>query len=262
LTPNATPEEVKSCCAALYENDYVRMLLGNSFHPGGEALTRELGHALDIGPGDRLLDVASGKGTSAFVLADSFGCRVTGVDYGDRNVAEANAASHPLCQFRQGDAERLPFDDGSFDVVISECAFCTFPSKELAAAEMFRVLKPGGRLGLTDMTLVVERVPEGLNNLLSVVACIGDARPAAEYRRILTAAGFGAFHEQDRSSHLVALVDDIRKKIDLARLAVAIKKLDLGGMDLNAARETAVQAKQAIEAGVAGYVLLTARRDS
>src|SRR5689334_7344242 len=110
----ASAADVKACCAAVYQNDAVRALLGESFHPGGEALTRELGRALTLGPADRLLDVASGKGTSAFVLAEAFGCRVVGLDYGDRNVAEANAAGDPLCDFRQGDAERLPFEDGAF----------------------------------------------------------------------------------------------------------------------------------------------------
>ena len=253
-------EDVKACCAALYQNDYVRMLLGESFHPGGEGLTRELGKALGLGSGDLVLDVASGKGTSAFVLADTFGCRVTGVDYGERNVSEANARGHALCDFRQGDAERLPFEAEAFDAVISECAFCTFPSKETAAGEMFRVLKPGGRLGFTDMTLFADRIPEGLNNLLSIVACIGDARPAAEYRHILGEAGFEGFVEADESKHLLDMVNDVKKKIDLARFAVAIKKLDLGGMDLNAARETALLAKQTIESGAAGYVLLTGRR--
>jgi arsenite methyltransferase len=252
--------DVKACCAAFYETDAVRALLGDSFHPGGDALTKELGRAVRLGPGDHVLDVASGTGTSAFVLADEFGCRVTGIDYGERNVSEATGRGHARCDFRQADAEGLPFAAGAFDAVISECAFCTFPGKDAAAAEMLRVLKPGGRLGLTDMTLVSERVPAGLENLLSVVACIGDARPAAEYRRILAAAGFEEFHEVDQSNHLLAMVHDIRKKIDLARLAVAIKKLDLGGMDLDAARQTAQLAAKTIEDGAAGYVLLTARK--
>ena len=125
---------------------------------------------------------------------------------------------------------------------------------------MFRVLKPGGRLGLTDMTLFADRLPEGLNTLLSIVACIGDARPAAEYRRILGEAGFEGFVEADESKHLLDMVNEIKKKIDLARFTVAIKKLDLGGTDLNAARETALLAKQTIEAGAAGYVRIAARK--
>jgi len=62
-------EEVKSCCAALYESDWARLLLGDSFHPGGMALTKHLGATLGLRPGLRVLDVASGKGTSALALA-------------------------------------------------------------------------------------------------------------------------------------------------------------------------------------------------
>ncbi len=251
--------EVKACCASLYESDVASLLLGDSFHPGGEALTRHLGDVLQLSPADHVLDVASGKGTSAFVLADTFGCRVTGVDYGNRNVAEANAVAHPRCDFQTGDAERLPFADATFDAVISECAFCTFPSKPDAAREMFRVLKPGGRLGLTDVTLERERIPASLGNLLAVVACLGDARSAANYRATLAQAGFANFHEEDHSAHLVALVNDVKKKIDLARLAKALDKLPLD-LDLDQARQTALSAKQAIEEGMAGYVLLTAAK--
>ena len=57
-----------------------------------------------------------------------------------------------LVRFEQGDAERLTLDDGQFDAVICECAFCTFPDKRAAAAEFARVLKPGGTVGLTDLT--------------------------------------------------------------------------------------------------------------
>jgi arsenite methyltransferase len=260
VSSTAAGVEVKACCAAIYQSEYVRLLLGDSLHPGGAELTRHLGERLGLGPGDHVLDVASGAGTSAFVLADTFGCRVTGVDYAERNAAEANARDHSLCGFRQADAERLPFGDGGFDAVISECAFCTFPDKAQAAAEMLRVLRPGGRLGLTDVTLQAERVPEGLRNLVGVVACIGDARPAAEYRHILGQAGFVDFVEEDQSRHLAAMVQDVKKKIDLARLAAAIKQIDLGGIDLDAARQTAVLARQAIEDGVAGYVLLAAKK--
>jgi ubiquinone/menaquinone biosynthesis C-methylase UbiE len=259
MATEAGADQVKACCAALYQSDYVRLLLGHSFHPGGTELTTHLGWVLGLGPDDRVLDVASGTGTSAFTLADVYGCRVTGVDYGERNVAEANAAGHQLCDFRLGDAEHLPFDDSTFDALISECSFCTFPSKETAAREMFRVLKPGGRLGLTDLT-IAGPLPPGLDDLLAVVACIGDARPAAEYRDILASNGFVDFFEQDQSSHVLAMVRDIGKKIGLARLAVAIKKLDVGGLDIDAAHKTALLARQAVESGAAGYVLLAARK--
>src|SRR5437764_11686347 len=83
-------EEIKSCCATLYESDLVLLLLGDSFHPGGQTLTICLGELLQLGPDTLVLDVASGQGTSAILLAQRFGCRVQGIDYGRVAVAQAN----------------------------------------------------------------------------------------------------------------------------------------------------------------------------
>src|SRR5262249_24512830 len=82
--------EIKSCCATLYQSDLVGRLLGDSFHPGGEALTIRLGELLQLGPDSSVLDVASGQGTSAILLARRFGCRVLGIDYGRTATALAN----------------------------------------------------------------------------------------------------------------------------------------------------------------------------
>jgi cyclopropane fatty-acyl-phospholipid synthase-like methyltransferase len=83
-------QTLKRCCAQLYESDLARFLLGDSFHPGGLALTRRLGELLHLGPQSRVLDVACGKGASAVFVAEHFGCEVVGVDYSDQNVAQAN----------------------------------------------------------------------------------------------------------------------------------------------------------------------------
>ena len=137
----SAPETVKQCCARLYESDFAKLLLGDSFHPGGVQLTERLGTLLGLTPQSRVLDVASGKGTSALFLAERFGCEVVGIDYSGRNVEEANAAAAAkglsrACSFRAGDAERLPVADASFDAIICECAFCTFPDKPAAAARV------------------------------------------------------------------------------------------------------------------------------
>ena len=140
--PTAAAEQtVKQCCAQLYESDLVRFLLGDSFHPGGLNLTKRLGEILQLTPETCVLDVACGKGTSAVFLAEHFGCHVTGIDYSDQNVAQANAlaaakgmASRVRCE--RADAERLGFMAESFDAVICECAFCTFPDKSAGASEM------------------------------------------------------------------------------------------------------------------------------
>src|SRR5713226_8047109 len=88
-----TQETVKQCCARLYESDFAKLLLGDCFHPGGVKLTERLGELLNLTPQSRVLDIASGKGTSALFLAERFGCEVLGVDYSDQNVEQANAAA-------------------------------------------------------------------------------------------------------------------------------------------------------------------------
>src|ERR1700752_4718687 len=100
-------DEIKACCATLYESDLARMLLGDSFHPGGLRLTERLGVKLALGPGMQVLDVASGKGETAVFLAQRFGCDMVGIDFGPENVRQATAradeagVSH-LVRFRQG----------------------------------------------------------------------------------------------------------------------------------------------------------------
>jgi SAM-dependent methyltransferase len=139
--------QVKACCAAAYDSDAVALLLGDVFHPGGQALTRRLAGYLGLEPGHRVLDVASGPGSTALLLAREHGVQVDGVDLGAKNLARASAAAEAAglagrVRFRPGDAERLPFPDQTFDAVVCECAFCTFPAKETAAAEFARVLRP------------------------------------------------------------------------------------------------------------------------
>jgi len=180
----------------VHESDWARLFLGDSFHPGVLALTERLGDLLGLRPGQRVLDAAAGTETSAIYLAQQFDCRVISLDYGKEAVAGANAAADDaglagIVHFKQGDAEKLPFPDRYLDAVLIECAFCTFPNKATAAAELARVLKPGGSLGLSDLTRSGPLPPE-LDTLLAWVACIADARPVEEYERYLEAAGWSS----------------------------------------------------------------------
>jgi arsenite methyltransferase len=162
-----------------------------------------------------------------------------------------------LTAFRQGDAERLLFDDASFDALISECSFCTFPDKTSAATEMARVLRPNGRLGLTDVT-VSGAVPEDLQSLLAWVACVAGAATTDEYVATLKQAGFDGFVVEDRSGNLLKLVNGLRKKLLAVELAVRLGKLDLGDLDLEDGKRLARRAVELIESGTVGYTLIGA----
>lgn len=262
---STTSEEVKTCCAAVYQSDFARVLLGESFHPGGETLTLRLGELLQLGPASRVLDVASGQGTSAFLLARRFGCQVIGIDYGADAVQKANAHAQEvglahLVSFQQGDAEQLPLPSATFDALLCECAFCTFPNKATAAAEFQRVLKPGGRLGLSDLTRHGD-VPEDVQGLLAWIACIADAQPIARYVEWLRAAGLTIETIEPHDETLSDLVRDVQGKLLGAELLVKLKQIELpSNVDFTQAKALAKSAAAAIRAGTFGYVALLATK--
>jgi arsenite methyltransferase len=257
-------DELKSCCANLYESDLARMLLGDSFHPGGLRLTRRLGEKLGLQSGMRVLDVASGKGESAIFLAQTFGCEMVGVDFGPENVRLASVRAGELkvahlVGFRQGDAEKIDSPAATFDAVICECAFCTFPDKRAAANEFVRVLKPGGRIGLSDLTRAAT-LPADLTGLLAWVACIADARPVEEYAGYLEAAGMTGVEVEMHNEALAEMVRDIQGRLLGVELVSKLTKPGIAGIDLSQARTLARAAADAVRAKTLGYAIIAGRR--
>lgn len=256
-----SPGTIKACCVALYDSEWATLLLGDSLHPGKLQLTERLGNLLNLKPEDRILDVASGLGTSAIFLAERFGCQVVGVDFSKKIVAQAkdNAAQAGLTDkvtFRVGDAENLPFDEATFDVILCECAFCTFPSKEIAARQFGRVIRPGGRIGLSDLTRSGP-LPPKLDNLMAWVACIADAQPVEEYTRVLGNAGFTINKIEEQDQELAELIAEIRGKLLAAELLVKLKKLDLPDwIDFDEIGRLAQITAESVNQGRLGYTLL------
>jgi arsenite methyltransferase len=260
--PSVRPSaaEVKSCCADLYGSDWARLLLGESFHPGGTRLTDRLAELIDIGPGARVLDVAAGRGRSAVHLAARRRCVVVGVDLSAANVAAAteaarSAAVGDLVSFQQGDAESLDVPEGSFDAVICECAFCTFPDKPAAARAIARTLRPGGKVGLSDLTRN-GALPAELEGLLAWVACTADAQPVSSYVAIFADAGLQVDTVEAHDDALVDMIDAVREKLRAAHIMVELGRLSLPGTDLRAARSLARSARHAVLDGRLGYAIL------
>ena len=123
-------------------------VIGTTLNSVGEALCE----AVDLRSPERVLDVATGNGNAALAAARRW-CEVTAIDYVPALLEEgrARAAADRLpIEFREGDAEAIPFPDGSFDVVLSTFGVMFSANQEQAAAELLRVCRPGGRIGLAN----------------------------------------------------------------------------------------------------------------
>jgi ubiquinone/menaquinone biosynthesis C-methylase UbiE len=154
--------------AAWSSGDYA--VVGTTLQIVGE----ELCEALDLRSGQKVLDVAAGNGNVSLAAARRW-CKVVSTDYVpallERGRARA-AAEGLTIEFREADAEALPFADGSFDVVVSTFGVMFTPHQDRAAAELVRVCKPGGRIGLANWT------PEGF--IGQIFKTLGKYLPPAE----------------------------------------------------------------------------------
>ena len=146
---------------------------------------------------EAVLDMGSGNGIDCFLAARlvSSSGRVTGLDFSDdmvdlarRNVDLVGATN---VEFRQGDLESMPFQDSTFDVIISNCVVNLTPNKEAVLREAFRVLKPGGRLRIADIVWTKAPTQAENDELANWTGCVA-ALEADEYAPMLTAVGFVA----------------------------------------------------------------------
>lgn len=217
------PEHVKSCCVSAYSVAAARWLLGDSFHPGGAELTERLARALRVGPGKLVVDVASGPGTSALQVARGTGCDVIGIDLSAQSVAAATraAAAADLAghvRFVQGDAELLPLADATVDGALCECALCTFPGKATAVRQLARVLKPGARVAISDVTAIPDRLSPQLTSLQAWVTCVADARPLDEIAALLEDADLVIETMERHDGALEAMLDQVDARLGVARM--------------------------------------------
>jgi arsenite methyltransferase len=150
----------------------------------------------DLRAGERVLDLGSGGGIDVLLSARRVGPSgfAYGVDMTDDMLALARAnavkAGAANVEFLQGEIEALPLPDGSVDVVISNCVVNLSVDKPAVLAEMFRVLVPGGRVGISDVVAEDQMSPADRAAAGSYVGCIAGALSRSEYLEGLAAAGF------------------------------------------------------------------------
>ena len=156
-----------------------------------------VGYHLDLAglrPGERVLDLGSGSGTDVFCAAVEVGAggRAVGIDFTDEQLAKARSLageSFPQVEFVEGRIETLPFEDGSFDVVISNGVINLSLLKNRVFEEAARVLAPGGRLAVADIVSARALKERTRRNVDLWAACIAGAIPRDAYLRAIEDTG-------------------------------------------------------------------------
>ncbi len=156
-------------------------------------------------PGEWVLDLGSGGGIDCFLAARQVGDTgyVIGVDMTLEMLKRANENKQKLgahnVEFRRGQIEALPVVDNSIDVIMSNCVINLSPDKAGVFAEAFRVLKPGGRISVSDIVTEGEFTPEMRADTLQWAECVTGALPVEEYTDFMRAAGFVEIQVVDKS---------------------------------------------------------------
>lgn len=173
--------------------------------------------------GEVVLDLGSGAGFDCFLASKQVGStgKVIGVDMTaemlERARENARKGNFDNVEFRLGEIENLPVGDNQVDIIISNCVINLSPNKEKVFKEAFRVLRPGGRLMVSDIVLLKE-LPEAIkNSVAAYVSCIAGATTKEEYLKEIQAAGFRETKVQAEAAFSVELLANDPTAVEIAR---------------------------------------------
>ena len=180
-------------------------------------------------PGETVVDLGSGAGMDSFLAARAVGPtgHVIGVDMTDAMLEKAreNARKTGLqdvVEFRKGNIEALPIDDESVDAIISNCVINLSPEKERVYREAFRVLRPGGRVMVSDVVLERPLPQEILASIDAYIGCVGGASQRGEYLDTIAKAGFREVRVEREASFMASIsFDDPMVREAMERLGIA-----------------------------------------
>jgi len=204
-----------------------RMYSDSYLSIGGVESTGILATEAGIDGTSVVLDVGSGVGGPALHLAKTYGCSVTGLDIVELNVQEAGNRAKArkldhLAKFEVGDATDMPFDDGLFDVVWGQDAWCHVPDKDKLIEECARVIKPGGTIAFSDWLQVGEMKGEYLGQVLSAIASPNLATPE-DYFALLKKHGFSIKTQADISGVFIDQYREIIGKLESMKAEISEK---------------------------------------
>ncbi len=186
-----------------------------------------------LNEGETVLDLGAGAGFDCFLAANQVGQkgRVIGVDMTPEMIEKAreNAqkGNYKNVEFRLGEIENLPVADNSVDIVISNCVINLSPDKQKVFQEAFRVLKPGGRLMVSDITLLKELPHFVKNSIEAYIGCISGAIMKDEYIKVIREAGFRKVKIIDETSFPIeCMANDPMARVVINRIGMSTEKIE------------------------------------
>lgn len=227
IAENGSERRKSSCCCGMSEVDADALAKHIGYTsdelallPAGANIGLSCGNPgaiAELKPGEVLLDLGSGAGFDAFIAAPKVGSngRVIGVDMTAEMLAKArkNVVSFRErtglnnVEFRLGEIEHLPVGDGTVDVVISNCVINLSPDKPQVWREMARVLKPGGRVAVSDLALL-KPLPAGVLEMVeALVGCVAGAVLVTETERMAREAGLTNIRLKQKAGYVAAMTD-------------------------------------------------------
>ncbi len=235
-TKNTSCCSPSSCCGCTDQAKNISRIVGYSDSeidgvPEGANLGFGCGNPVAIASlkeGEVVLDLGSGAGFDAFLASARVGTtgRVIGVDMTSEMVEKArrNAGKgdYGNVEFRLGEIESLPVEDNSIDVIISNCVINLSPDKRAVFKEAFRVLKPGGRLMVSDLVLAKDLPDEIRGSVEAYVGCLAGAIKKEKYLRFIKTAGFLDVKVISESSYPVDAMFDHLESAQDAVLSIKV----------------------------------------
>jgi len=234
-------QPVNSCCGSTDLAQKISKSIGYTEEeikavPEGANLGLGCGNPLafaSLREGEVVLDLGSGAGLDSFLAANKVGKkgRVIGVDMTPEMIEKAreNAkkANYTNVEFRLGEIENLPVADNSVDVVISNCVINLVPDKRRVFKEVFRALKPGGRLMVSDIVLLKELPDFIKNSVEAYIGCLSGAIMRDEYIGAIKGAGFHDVRIVDETSFPIeCMANDPTAKAVIENLKIPPQKVE------------------------------------